>query len=140
MALSAFDDPARPPTEADLAAILGPSMPLWAQLVADVARHAGGIAENWRHGGMKYGWSMRLVQKDRNILYLTPQAGTFLVGVALGEKAIAVAEASGIASAPTLEIVAAAPGYAEGRGVRYPVASDIDLAVARELARIKLAR
>ena len=140
MALSAFDDPARPPTEADLAAILGPAMPLWTELVADVAHHAGDIVETWRHGGAKYGWSMRLVRKDRNLLYLTPQAGTFLVGVALGEKAIAAAEAAGIASPRTLEVVAAAPKYAEGRGVRSPVASDEDLAVATELARIKLSR
>ena len=140
VALSAFDDPARPPTEAELAAILGPVMPLWTELVADVARHAGDIVEAWHHGGARYGWSMRLVRKDRNLVYLTPQPGTFLVGVALGEKAIAAAKAAGIASEHTLEIVAAAPKYAEGRGVRYPVASDDDLAVARELARIKLAR
>jgi hypothetical protein len=140
VALSAFDDPAHPPTEVDLAAILGPASPLWTNLVADVARRASDTVEAWRYGGPTFGWSMRLVRKDRNLLYLTPQAGTFIVGVALGEKAIAAAEASGIASTRTLEIVAAAPKYAEGRGVRYPVALDDDLAVARELARIKLAR
>ena len=140
MALSAFDDPARPPTADELAAMLGPAAPCWAELVADVARHAGDLAETWHHGGAKYGWSMRLVRKDRNLVHLTPQAGTFLVGVALGEKAIAAAEAAGIVSVRTLEIVAAAPKYAEGRGVRYPVASDADLALAKELARIKLGR
>ena len=138
MALSAFDNPDRPPTADELAAMLGPAAPCWTELVADVARHAGDLAETWHHGGPKYGWSMRLVRKDRNVVHLTPQAGTFLVGVALGEKAIAAAEAAGIASVRTLEIVAAAPKYAEGRGVRYPVASDADLAVVKELARIKL--
>jgi hypothetical protein len=140
VALSAFDDPAHPPTAEELAAILGPTMPLWTELVADVRRHAGDVTEAWHHGGAKFGWSMRLVRKDRNLVYLTPQPGTFLVGVALGEKALAAARAAGIASDRTLEIVAAAPKYAEGRGVRYPVASDDDLAVARELARIKVAR
>ena len=79
--------------------------------MADVARHAGDLAETWHHGGAKYGWSMRLVRKDRNLVHLTPQAGMFLVGVALGEKAIAAAEAAGIVSVRTLEIVAAAPEY-----------------------------
>ena len=65
------------------------------------------------------------------MVHLMLQAGTFLVGVALGKKAIAAAEAAGIASVRTLEIVAAAPKYAEGRGVRYPVASDADLAVVK---------
>jgi hypothetical protein len=140
VALSALDDPARPPTAEQLAARLGPAAPLWTELVADVARHAGDLAETWHHGGAKCGWSMRLVRKDQNVVHLTPQSGTFLVGVALGEKAIAAAEAAGIACVRTLEIVAAAPKYAEGRGVRYPVASDDDLAVAKELARIKLGR
>jgi hypothetical protein len=140
VALSAFDDPAHPPTADELEVVLGPAAPLWAELVADVRRHAGDLAETWGFSGAKYGWSMRLVGGTRNLLYLTPQAGVLLVGVALGDRAIANAEAAGLASARTLEIARAAPKYAEGRGVRMPVASDEDLAVAKELARIKLAR
>ncbi len=139
MALSAFDDPTSPPTPDELDALLGPCSRLWAELVAAVRRHAGGSTETWVFGA-KYGWSMRLVRRERNLLHLTPQAGRMLVGVALGEKAIARAEAAGLASGRTLEVVAAAPKYAEGRGVRFEVATDEDLAVAVELARIKLGR
>ena len=119
--------------------------PMWllsvpTMAVHSVASRAGKVAETWHFGGAKYGWSQRLVQGKRVLVYLTPQAGQLLVGVALGEKAIAVAEATGLASARTREIVAAAPRYAEGRGVRFAVATDDDLAVAKELARTRLGR
>jgi hypothetical protein len=140
VALSAFDDPAHPPTADELETMLGPAAPLWTELVADVRRRAGSIDETWGFSGAKYGWSMRLVRGTRNLLYLTPQAGVLLVAAALGERAISTAEAAGLASARTIEVARAAPKYAEGRGVRLPVTSGEDLEVAKELARIKLGR
>jgi hypothetical protein len=140
MALSAFEDRTQPPAPDDLRAVLGVAAACWTALVADVREAAGPIDETWSFGGPKYGWSMRLVQGKRVLVYLTPQAGQLLVGAVLGEKAIAAAEASGLTSRRTLDIVRAAPKYAEGRGVRIPVVTDDDLVVARELVRIKLGR
>jgi hypothetical protein len=140
MALSAFADPASAPTPNQLDGTLGSAAPRWEAIVADVRRLAGELDETWNYAGAKYGWSMRLVRKGRNLVYLTPQDGTLLVGVALGEKAIAAAEAAGFVSDRTRAIVEAAPRYAEGRGIRFAVATDDDLVVTHELARIKLAR
>jgi hypothetical protein len=89
---------------------------------------------------VKTGWSMRLVHQGRILVYLTPQAGQALVSVVLGEKAIARAEAAGHLSASTREVIDAAPRYAEGRGVRIPMATPDDLSVASELVRIKAGR
>jgi len=139
VALSAFDDPTRAPTAGELDTALGPAARLWAELIAAVRRDTGELTETWAFGA-KSGWSMRLVQKERNLVHMTPQAGRMLVGVVLGEKAIARAEAAGLASARTLEVAAAAPRYAEGRGIRFPVETDEDLVVVMELARIKLGR
>ena len=139
MALSAFDDPTRAPTPDELDSALGPAARLWPELIAAVHCDTGELTETWAFGA-KSGWSMRLVQKERNLVHMTPQAGRMLVGVVLGEKAIARAEAAGLASARTLEVAAAAPRYAEGRGIRFPVETDEDLVVVMELARIKLGR
>ena len=139
MALSAFDDPTRAPTPDELDSALGPAARLWPGLIAAVHCDTGELTETWAFGA-KSGWSMRLVQKERNLVHMTPQAGRMLVGVVLGEKAIARAEAAGLASARTLEVAAAAPRYAEGRGIRFEVETDEDLAVAMELARIKIGR
>ncbi len=140
MALSAFDDPTNPPTPEGLDATLGPAAHAWTELIADVRLHAGELTETWAFASAKFGWSLRLVQQKRVLVYLTPQAGRLLVGVVLGEKAIARTEAAGLASKRTLEVLDAAPRYAEGRGVRVPVETEDDLAVAIELTRIKIGR
>lgn len=140
MALSAFDDPAAPPTGDALDATLGPAAGPWSALIADVRGLVANLDETWAFGGARYGWSLRLVAGKRVLVHLTPQVGTMLVGLALGEKAIATARDAGGVSTATAAIVDAAPRYAEGRGVRHPVSSEADLSVARELVRIKVAR
>jgi hypothetical protein len=140
VALSALDNPTSPPTPEELDATLGPAAHAWAELIADVRHHAGELNETWAFSSAKFGWSLRLVQQKRVLVYLTPQAGRLLVGVVLGEKAIAKATAAGLASARTVVVMDAAPRYAEGRGIRLPVETDEDLALAMELARIKIGR
>jgi hypothetical protein len=138
MSLSAFDDPGRAPDPDELGAVLGPARDLWPALIDDVRRIAPDLSESWKHSGAAYGWSLRLLRGSRTLVYLTPQTGRFLAGVALGEKAIAAAEAAGAVSDRTRAILDAAPRYAEGRGIRYEIATADHLGVARELARIKL--
>src|SRR5512138_3371030 len=115
MALSAFDDPARPPAPAELARRLAAAAPLWNALVAHVEKANPPVEEVWSFAGAKFGWSLPLVQKGRVLVYLTPQEGQLLVGLVLGEKAVAAAREAGIPPA-LLAAIDAAPKYAEGRG------------------------
>ncbi len=137
MALSAFDDRSHPPRSGELKKTLAASAPLWSRLIQDVATGHGPVSEQWSFSGAKFGWSLRLKRKDRVILYLTPQAGAFLVGVVLGEKAARAAHDEG-APAPVVELIEAAPRYAEGRGIRMTVSARKDLDVARRLASLKM--
>lgn len=139
MALSIFDDQAQEPQAADLQAGLGRSAKLWERLVAAVGAAHPPIEPVWNFGGAKIGWTMRLKQKDRNVLYLIPQAKHFLVGVVLGEKAYRAAREAGL-PAEVIALFEAARPYAEGRGIRYPVrvAADVDVVLA--LAALKMAR
>jgi hypothetical protein len=77
------------------------------------------------------------MQKERVILYLTPQHGAFLVGLVLGERAAQGAEASTLPPL-ALAALAAAPKYAEGRGIRLPVTSGVQLQAAQALIPYKL--
>lgn len=137
MALSAFADKSRPPERAALDQVLGASAGLWQELVSHVTERHAPITEQWNHAGAKYGWSLRLKRKDRIVLYLTPQAGSFLVGVVLGEKAVKAARDSGLPEA-VLALVEAAPRYAEGRGLRLTVTRDEDLIAVQKLAAAKM--
>ena len=136
MALSAFDDPALPPDPPGVRRCLGDAAPLWADLVAHVAATCPPIEEAWSFSGAKFGWSLRLKRGERILLYLTPQEGRFFAGLVLGEKAVAAGAEKGLPPA-VLELLDAAPRYAEGRGIRLTIAPGDDLATVRHLVALK---
>lgn len=138
MAYSAFDDKSRPPTPAELSAVLGRAESRWQQLKADIACAGSPLAEDWVYGGKNYGWSLRLKQKKRAILYMTPCAACFRVGLAFGEKAVQAAMESDL-SEPAKKLIESAPRYVEGRAVRLEIKTARDANLARKLAAIKMA-
>ena len=87
MAFSAFDDPARPPDSDGLALALGPCAPLWSELLARARSLSPSLSVVWHHAGARSGWSLRLTQGDRVLLYLTPHSSSFSAGLVLGERA-----------------------------------------------------
>jgi hypothetical protein len=137
MAPSAFDDKGKPPDSREVARTLGKSAALWDRLIAYVAGHVATPTELWSFGGAKSGWSLRLKSKERVILYLTPQAGRFLVGVVLGEKAVEAAHQRDLPRS-VLSLIDGAPRYPEGRGIRLSVGSRDELSAAQHLADVKL--
>lgn len=138
MALSAFDDSSRQPTAAGLRKVLGVSEPLWRELIAHATDAFAPISEAWGFAGAKFGWSLRIKRADRVLLYMTPQDSCFLVGVVLGEKAVAEAHDAGLPEA-VLQLIDGAPRYAEGRGIRVPVSASADLTLVRHLLDLKAA-
>ena len=136
MPLSALDEKTRQPTPADLQAVLNRAYAPWAKLIALVAERIAPITEVWKYTSASTGWGLRLLHKDRVILYMTPQRDQFLVSFALGEKAVATARAAKL-HASVLDAIDAAPRYAEGRGVRIVVRNARQLAPLARLAEIK---
>ena len=134
MALSAFDDKSHRPEADELARVLGKSAPLWAQVIAETGERHGPIVQEWNFAGAKFGWSLRLKQKQRVVLYLTPQAGAFQLGIVVGAKAAARA----VVPARVRALLDAAPRYAEGIGIRFRVRGQQDVVAARHLADAKL--
>lgn len=138
MALSAFVDPSHQPEPAELRKVLGARAALWKRLVAAVEERFAPITPEWTFSGAKYGWSLRLVRKKRVVLYLTPQDGGALVGIVLGGKAVEAVRRAGPPRA-VLELVDAAPQYAEGRGVRLSIETAEDVDAVLTLAAAKMA-
>ncbi|MCC6551688.1 MAG: DUF3788 family protein [Polyangiaceae bacterium] len=138
MALSALDDPNTAPTEESIAKVLGKAGSVWASLKDELCREFAPLDEVWAFAGAKLGWSLRLKRGNRMIVYLTPCNGHFLASFALGEKACAAARAEGLPD-PILRLIAEAPKYAEGRGVRIPVRTAKEASSIGKLVAIKLA-
>lgn len=137
--LSAFGEKASPPTAVELQRLLGPAGPAWTKLAHHVDQTYAPATEQWNFAGARFGWSLRLRQRDRVILYLIPQAGQFLVGVVLGAQAVAAAQSAGL-PADVVAAIAAAPCHAEGTGLRLPVRGEQDLPAVEILAALKMAR
>jgi uncharacterized protein DUF3788 len=133
MTLSAFGEKARRPTDDELRAALGKAYGPWIKFLGLVTDRIDSSAAVWKFGT---GWSLRVLHKDRVLVYLIPQRDQFLVSFALGEKAVAAAHAARL-SAAILRIIDEAPRYAEGRGVRIPVRGSRQLTTLARLAEIK---
>jgi hypothetical protein len=138
MALSAFSDRSRAPTDRDLRQVLGKAHEPWARLLAVLGEHIDPMTHEWGYAGARYGWSLRVRRKDRVIVYMTPQAGQFLASFALGEKAVAAARTARL-PATVLTAIDAAPKYAEGRGVRLEIRSVRQVPSVVRLAQVKQA-
>jgi len=138
MALSAFDDKLRKPGASDLEKVLGRTSAHWDSLTTHIAAEYAPLDETWNFAGAKWGWSLRLKQKKRTVLYMTPCKGHFLVGLVLGEKAAKAAHDGNLPDS-ALTIIDEAKKYAEGRAVRIEIKNKKDLEIAKKIAAIKMA-
>jgi len=136
MALSAFPDKTRAPTDDALRTTLGKAYRPWVALLDLVARRIGPLTDAWGFTSAKTGWGLRVRRGERVILYMTPQQNQFLVSLVLGEKAVAAARAAKL-SATVMKIVDRSPRYPEGRGVRIEVTGSRQLTTLARLAEIK---
>ena len=134
---SAFVDKSKPPKERELAEMLGARAPLWNELKAQTAAKFPPLAEEWTFAGSKRGWSLRLKQKKRAVLYMTPLPGRFRAAFALGEKAVAAARAARL-PASIWKVIDEAPRYVEGRAVVIEVRKASDVAHVLKVAGIKM--
>jgi hypothetical protein len=137
MALSAFDDKSRPPADGDLSNTLGTTFVLWSELIGRVTAQFPGTSPVWAYSGKSTGWGLRLVYKDRIILYMTPSHGFFLVSFVLGERVVKAAHQSDLPPA-VLAGIDNAKRYAEGTGVRFEVRERRDLQPMETLAALKM--
>lgn len=121
------------PTARDLTEALGSAYLLWQKLI-----HELGLTPEWNSYSPKAGWSLKLKQKTRTILYLSPSHDGFRAAFVLGDKAIAAARTSDLPKS-VLKTIAKATKYPEGTAVRLEDVNSADVDVIKKLAAIKLA-
>jgi hypothetical protein len=138
MAFSVFDDKQTKPETGSLVEALGRATSFWEGLKQHIEWRHGPLAEDWVFSGKSYGWSLRLKQKKRAVMYLTPCHGYFRVAFAFGEKAVQAAHKNKLPAA-VLKLIDGATKYPEGRAVRMEVRTARDVNIAEKLAAIKLA-
>jgi hypothetical protein len=136
---NAFVGKANQPSDTEVASVLGPAAPLWSELIEEVSSDGGSLTQEWKGIVVhKYGWSLRLKQKSRNIIFMSPCHNCFRVAFTLSDKAVAAAKEAHLPKAVS-HALATAPRYPEGTGLRLTVNRPADLPAIRKIARIKLA-
>ena len=115
------------PTGPEVAEVLGPKVKLWDELIEWMNEKAGVSDQEWKGVAVKkYGWSLRLKKKARNIIYLSPGKECFMASFVLSDKAVESAKQALLSSA-VQDLLAAAPRYPEGNGLRLLVRRKEDI-------------
>ena len=135
---SIFMDKTSIPTDGDLKQALGSKYELWMEIREEVLRKYPEGKEEWNFPGKKYGWSFRIKDKKRAIIYLLPRKEEFMAAFVFGGKAFEAIKQSEV-SPKIVSDLEAAKVYAEGRGVRIPVPGKEILKDIYQLIAIKLA-
>jgi hypothetical protein len=134
---NAFIGKLEKPRESDLVSVLASAKPLWDGLIAETAEEHEVVDQEWKSYSPKYGWSLRLKRKNRNILYLGPSHGGFVVSFILGDKAVKAARKSRL-PARILKIFDEATRYPEGTAIRMEVKKPGDIEIVKKLVVMKL--
>ncbi len=134
---SIFADRALRPTGADLENALGDTVGIWRELTAYTNKLHPGTIDEWHYTSEKYGWSFRLSDKKRVLLYLLPRDKFFKAAFVFGQKATDAILQSDIAN-PIREEIQNARAYAEGRGIRIDIRNNSLLEDLKKLISIKV--
>ena len=138
MVTSIFKDKKKLPGNDDLAEALGGSCELWRSLRDYVHLKFPAAFDEWSYSSEKNGWSFRIKDKKRAIVYLLPRGGFFKAAFVFGQKATDKIMASPVADAIKTEL-AAARVYAEGRGIRIDIRAGSVIDDIKTLIDVKLA-
>ncbi len=120
-----------PPSDEEIRTRLRRAFPHFRALVEDAA-----FRPEWKWYGAKYGWSLKLFEKKRNLCFLGLKEGAFDAAIIFGDR-VREAALGGSAAEDVKALLRDARHYPEGWGVRVTVAKKADLELVRRLLEIK---
>ena len=137
MDISIFTDKNMKPDEGSLAGALKETYPYWVEIGDYVKSVYPAVMADWSYPGPKYGWSFRMKDKKRVIIYLLPRDSYFKVAFVFGQKVYGKILESKVCNEIKNEL-SSAREYAEGRGIRIEVRGPESLPDIRLLIDIKV--
>lgn len=137
MSISIFTNKSLRPEVDDLKSALGKTFALWEEIKEYVNSKNSYFINEWNNPGPKYGWSFRIKDSNRAIIYLLPRKGFFKVALVFGKKAKETALESDVSSAIKTELRNAVV-YAEGTGIRLDVKTKTIVKDIKKLIDIKI--
>jgi len=132
-----FTDKNIKPDERLLAKILGETYKLWDDLRNHLTESYGNLIEDWKFYSPKYGWTLKILKKKRNLFFFTPIPNAFRVSFVFGDKAVSHVEATNLPEKIKIAIRSARK-YTEGRGISIEVNSASEIDQIKKLVEVKL--
>lgn len=134
---SIFFDKNQLTTAEDLKNALGETFGIWKQFEAFAKSNYPETTADWHFSGEKFGWSYRIKDKKRVILYLLPRDKFFKAALIFGQMAVDQILDSNISEEIKIDLMAA-KAYAEGRGIRIEVKDASNLEDIKKLIQFKI--
>lgn len=120
---SIFTDKSATPTLVQLQEALGNTYAFWQTFSEQTKKLYPEAICEWHFSSEKYGWSFRIKDKKRVLIYLLPRDKFFKVAFVFGQKATDSIMESNISETIKKELQAAKV-YAEGRGIRLEIRNE----------------
>lgn len=130
-------DKTKKPTDEDLSEVLGNSYKHWQEIKKFLNEEFGNVVDDWKFYGQKYGWSLKMLLKKRNLFFFVPRNNMFKISFVFGDKAVAAVEKSDLPK-EIIEELKNAKKYMEGRGLSIEVKSKKQVDIVKKLVRIKV--
>jgi hypothetical protein len=138
METSYFMDLTTPPDNENLKIAIGNLFTDW-MTIRDFTFEKYPLAkEEWFVSVKKFGWSYRIKDKKRAIIYLSPRTGYFIVTMVFGQKATDAILSSNISENIKTELMNSKV-YMEGRVLRFDIHNNLILSDLKKLVEIKIA-
>lgn len=134
---SIFLDKNTEPTEENLKTGIGSSYTIWKEIEAFLNEAYPDVQSKWHFSSAKLGWSFRMSDPKRVLVYLLPRDQFFKVAMVFGQKATDILLESDVSETIKTELNAAKV-YAEGRGIRIDCKDRWILEDIKKLILIKL--
>jgi hypothetical protein len=138
METSVFMDLANTPVTSDLEIPLGKTFSVWMEIRDFVFEKYPKAIDEWHVSVKKFGWSFRIKDKKRAIIYLSPRPGFFWVTMVFGQKATENILGSDISQQVKDELMRSKV-YMEGRVIRLEVYDNSNINDIKKLIEFKLA-
>lgn len=135
--ISIFRDKDSEPNIKDLIVALGGCYTLWENIEDYVMLKYPKSSNEWKFTGKNHGWSYRIKDTKRVIIYFLPRKEHFKVAFVFGDKAYDLIMASPVSDIIKSEL-SNATKYVEGRGIRIKIENDSSLSDIFRLIDIKL--
>jgi len=131
-----FNNKNQQPTDEMLALALGETKELLDTIVLFIETEFSECHFEWKYYGVKIGWSLKLINKKRNIVFVGPEDGYFRLAFAFGEKAYQQILKSNLPDAIKQQM-SEAKVYVEGRPLRLEIRKKEDIEPLWQLIGIK---